>query len=104
MLRKYLHDTSIVSIEELINNLKYLLEANDKAKKTITVKKGNKIVAVLFTPCTFEKTDAEIEKLEADHQADQFKNKNLVKENEILKARLNLLEKVNKTDDNDIPF
>ena len=100
MLRKYLHDTSIVSIEELINNLKYLLEANDKAKKTITVKKGNKIVAVLFTPCTFEKTDAEIEKLEAD----QFKNKNLVKENEILKARLNLLEKVNKTDDKDIPF
>ncbi|MBB1129108.1 MULTISPECIES: hypothetical protein [Limosilactobacillus] len=102
MLRKHFHETYMVSLIQFLKNWEYLLAMNDKAKKTITLKRGNKIVATVFTPYTFEKTDAEIEKLEATHQADQFKIKNLRKENEILKARLELLEKLNRT--NNDPF
>ncbi|MBW3351370.1 hypothetical protein [Limosilactobacillus reuteri] len=102
MLHKNLHETYMVSLIQFLNNWEYLLVTNDKAKKTITLKRGNKIVATVFTPCTFEKTDAEIEKLEASHQDDQFKIKKLRKENEILKARLELLEKLNRT--NNAPF
>lgn len=102
MLRKHLHETYMTSLVQFLNNWEYLLVTNDKAKKTITIKRGNKIVATIFTPCTFEKTDAEIEKLEANHQDDQFKIKKLRKENEILKARLELLEKLNRT--NNAPF
>lgn len=102
MIKKKLHNTTMVTIEELIKNWEYLIKASDNLKRTVTVKKRNKIVAVLFTPCTFEKTDAEIEKLEASHQDDQFKIKKLRKENEILKARLELLEKLNEA--NNSPF
>lgn len=104
MLRKQLHETYMVTITEFLSNWEYLIKANNKAKKTITLKKGNEIVAVLFTSNTFQKTDGDIEKLEAAHQTDQLQIKSLRKENEILKARLDLLEKANKTDDNDIPF
>ena len=71
MLRKHLHETYMTSLVQFLNNWEYLLVTNDKAKKTITLKRGNKIVATVFTPCTFEKTDAEIEKLEASHQDDR---------------------------------
>ncbi|MGN1283614.1 MAG: hypothetical protein ACI4UB_07365 [Limosilactobacillus sp.] len=104
MLRKQLHETYMVTITEFLNNWEYLIKANDKAQKTITLKKGNEIIAVLLTSNTFQKTDSDVEKLEAMHRTDQLQIKALRKENEILKARLDLLEKANKTDDKDIPF
>lgn len=44
----------MTSLVQFLNNWEYLLVTNDKAKKTITLKRGNKIVATVFTPCTFE--------------------------------------------------
>ena len=105
MLHKYIHNNYMVSVQQFINNSDYLLKVNDKAKKVITLKKGKEIVGVVFTPNTFQKTDAEIEKIETAHQMDQHVIKDLKKENETLKARIELLEKLNHPqNDNDIPF
>ena len=105
MLHKYIHNNYMVSVQQFVNNSDYLLKVNDKAKKVITLKKGKEIVGVVFTPNTFQKTDAEIEKIETAHQMDQHVIKDLKKENETLKARIELLEKLNHPhNDNDIPF
>ncbi|MBB1079273.1 hypothetical protein H5S09_10050 [Limosilactobacillus sp. STM2_1] len=51
---------------------------------------GYQIVAVVLTSHTIEQVDDEIEKLEITHQEDQFKIKDLKKQNEILQVRLDL--------------
>ena len=80
------------------------MKVNNKAKKPIILKKGDKIIAVVFTNDALQQTDDAIEKLETAHQIDQRTNKDLKKENKALRARLDLLEKLNNPNDKDFPF
>lgn len=98
MLRKHLHETYMMTQTAFVKNIDYALKANDNARRTITVKKGNQIVAVVLTSHAIEQVDNEIERLEAAHQEDQFKIKDLKKQNEILQARLDLQNKISNKD------
>lgn len=104
MLREKLHVAYITALKQFIENSEYILKVNNKAKKPIILKKGDKIIAVVFTNEALQQTDDAIEKLEAAHQIDQRTNKDLKKENKALRARLELLEKLNNPNDKDFPF
>lgn len=104
MLRKHLHETYMVSLSQFLDNYEYLLSVNDKAQKTITLQQGKMLAGMVLTPNTLAKLNDEIEKLEANYQANQSKLKELKKENETLKARCELLERLNNADNKDIPF
>lgn len=94
----------MVSLSQFLDNYEYLLSVNDKAKKTITLQQGKMLAGMVLTPNTLAKLNDEIEKLEANYQANQSKLKELKKENETLEARCELLERLNNADNKDIPF
>lgn len=106
MLKKQFHQTYMAQVEELLNNFKYLMEYNNKAKQSITVKQGNEVIALLLPSDAVVEFDKSIEKLEEQHKLDQKLNKELKKQNEILETRLKLQSKTNNSNINngDFPF
>lgn len=100
MIHKLFHNTYIVNTDELLRNFDYILKYNDKAKQSITVKKGNKVIALLLPSEAVVEFEKAIEKLEEQHQLDHQAKKALEKRLATLEARLELLN----NNEDDLPF